>query len=306
MLLGIQCAFAAGAFVAASNYCMRRSMDAGGGTNAYLVVQFFFMCLVAILLNPVRTGEYGWNPSMGALGIVGGFVLTLLMIAIGKSLEKGPAGLSFAILSSSTVMPMIVMVLLFGSKFGYDYTFSKGLGSLCVVLGLFWAGWETFRAKEAWKWASFALGAFFLHILFLVFMQWRALLLNHPRSQELFLSFPLQEGESQWFMPMIFFTAALLQTGYYRMTRRLPLQRSEVLFGLLGGITNGTGTFFLIRATELSTPIEHALIFPAFSVVLLILCNLWGQILYKERINWKANALCVIGLAVGTIDWQQL
>src|SRR5689334_14956395 len=100
-------------FVAGSNLSMRKSIDAGGSTKGFLCVQLFLTFLVAILLNPVRTGQYSWSGCMAAFGLAGGIILAGLMIFLGKALEKGPAGLTFAILNSSSVMPMILMVLFF-------------------------------------------------------------------------------------------------------------------------------------------------------------------------------------------------
>ncbi len=56
-MLGIQFILIAGVFVAASNLCMRRSIDAGGSSKGFLMVQLFWVFLIAILLNPVRSGE---------------------------------------------------------------------------------------------------------------------------------------------------------------------------------------------------------------------------------------------------------
>src|SRR5690606_22409411 len=130
-------------FVALSNYCMRRSIDSGGTTKGFLMIQLFIVFLVAILLNPVRSGDYHWSNCMAWFGIAGGIVLALMMASLGRSLETGPAGLTFAALNASTVMPSILMVLFFGASFGYSYTQWNGIGSVLVVAGLFLAGWKT-------------------------------------------------------------------------------------------------------------------------------------------------------------------
>jgi hypothetical protein len=152
----------------------------------------------------------------------------------------------------------------------------------------------------------FVTAAFFLHVLFLVFLDWRALFINFPGANGLFLSFDMDDAICQWFMPMVFCAAFLVQTGIYlAVEKRVPKKR-EVLYGVLGGIANGVGTFFMIRATEVSTPVEHAVIYPLFAVTIIILCNIWGQWLYKEKVNWKANALCVGGILIATLNWQVL
>jgi hypothetical protein len=305
-MLGIQLMFVAGIFVAISNLFFRKGVDAGGTSKGYLMIQLGVIFLVAILLNPVRTGDYHWSPSMAAFGLAGGIVLAAMLAFLGKAVETGPSGLTFAILNSSTVMPMVLMCLLFGCKFGFIYKLWNGIGSVIVLLGLFWAGWDAMRSGKKTLWLTFALLAFALHVIFLVFMQWRALFINYPGENGLFLSFDVQDAISQWFMPMIFLAAAAIQTLIYAMSiKRLP-NKKEFLFGVLGGITNGVGTYFMIWSTEVSTPFEHAMIFPIFAITVIICSNLWSQRLYKERINWFANALCVLGILIGTLDWQVL
>jgi drug/metabolite transporter (DMT)-like permease len=137
-------------------------------------------------------------------------------------------------------------------------------------------------------------------------MQWRALFINFPGENGLFLSFDVSDAKSQWFMPMLFFSAAVIQVFAYVVTqKRLPKQ-PELIYGIIGGVTNGIGTFFMIWSTEVSTPVEHAMIFPIFSVMIILCCNLWGQLVYKEKVNWAANACCLAGILVGTLDWKVL
>jgi drug/metabolite transporter (DMT)-like permease len=305
--MGIQLMLLAALFVAASNLCMRKSIDAGGSSKAFLAIQLFIVFLVAILLNPVRTGKYEWSSCMAGFGLSGGIVLGAMMAALGKSVEKGPPGLSFAMLSSATVMPAIIMAFIFGSSFGYVYHWWNGLGSLIVVAGLFWAGWETTqRSQQMKKWLFFGCAAFLLHAIFLVFMQWRALFINFPGENGLFLSFDVDDAINQWFMPMVFLAASFMQMVSYASSEKKLPKKKEYLFGVLGGIVNGVGTFFMIYATEVSNSWEHATIFPIFSVALIIFCNLWGQWLYREKVNWRASALCLAGILIATLDWPRL
>jgi len=302
--MGIQLMVIASLFIAAANYCMRRSIDAGGSSKAFLMIQLSLIFLIAILLNPVRTGDYSWSPCMAAFGLAGGVVLAVMLILLGKALELGPPGLTFAALNASTVMPVILMVIFFGSPFGYLYTLTNGLGSLLVIVGLFWAAANAMKSEKNMRWTSCVIGAFVLHVLFLVFMQWRALFIHFPGENGLFLSFDMDDAKSQWFMPMVYCAAALIQGVFYVSTQKRAPLRSEVIYGILGGITNGLGTFFMIWATEVSTSLEHAMIFPIFAVTIILCCNIWGQWLYKEKVNWLANSCCLLGILVGTLDWS--
>lgn len=301
--MGIQLMIIAALFVATSNYCMRRSIDAGGSSRAFLVVQLFLIFFVAILLNPVRTGDYAWSPCMAMFGIGGGVILAGMLFCLGKALELGPPGLTFAALNSSTVMPAIIMVLCFGAAFGYTYNWAYGVGSLLVVAGLFWAGRNALGSSKKIEWGLCTAGAFLLHVLFLVMMQWRALFLHFPGENGLFLSFDMDDAKSQWFMPMVFLTAALIHAVLYVSKEKRKPYRSEVVYGILGGIANGVGTFFMIVSTEVATPLEHAMIFPLFAVTVILCCNIWGQTLYKEKVNWWATACCLLGIVVGTLNW---
>lgn len=303
--MGIALILIAACMAGTSNFFLRKSIDAGGTTKAYLTIQLGLSFLLAVFLNPVRTGEYAWSTPTAYIGIAGGLILGVMMYLLGKALENGPPGLTFAVLNSSSVMPAVVMAVLFGSMFGHEYHPWNAIGSILVVVGLFWAGWRAETVNNRLRfWLLLALGAFFAHILFLIFMQWRAMLLKPDLPDNLLLSFRVDESASQWFMPMIYLAAALFQLIIFIcFERRIP-NRKEVLYGVAGGIAIGLSTFFLIKATEIASAWENAMLFPIYSVTIIVLCNLWGQLLYKERVNWLANSVCLIGLVCGTVNWS--
>lgn len=303
-MMGIQLILISALFIALSNYCMRKSIDAGGSSKGFLMIQLFLVFGVAILLNPIRSGDFHWSNCMAAFGVAGGVVLALMMASLGRALESGPPGLTFAALNASTVMPLVLMVMFFGASFGYIYTLWNGIGSLLVVGGLFWAGWQASLNEQKSRWITYITAAFFLHVLFLVFLSWRALFINFPGQTGLFLSFDMDDAKSQWFMPIVFFVAFIFQLAFYMAAEKKMPKKEEFIYGGIGGIVNGIGTFFMIRATEVSTPIEHAMIYPLWAVAIIILCNFWGRWFYKEQVNWKANALCVFGILIGSIDWK--
>ena len=77
--MGIQLMIIASLFVAASNFCMRRSIDSGGSSKAFLMIQLSIVFLVAVLLNPVRTGDYQVSNCMLFFGLAGGIILAIMM-----------------------------------------------------------------------------------------------------------------------------------------------------------------------------------------------------------------------------------
>lgn len=296
--------FLAGAFVSLSNLFLRKSADSGGTTKGFLVFQTAMGFLVAFSLNPLRTGDYAVNVPIAVLSILAGLVFAAFFFSLGRALENGPPGLTISILNGSTVMPAIVMALCFGAARGFPYTSYHAIGSLLVLMGLFWAGHRLHGLKDRKAWVTFAFSMFALHILILVLFQWRALLLNAANPQEIFSFFSREQIRSQWFMPLMFLTATSIQLAIFiRNEKRWP-QRKEVFYGVLGGAANGLCTYFMIWATEVATPLENAVIYPVFSVVTIILSNLWGQRLYQEQVNWRACQVCALGLVVGTVDWK--
>lgn len=304
--MGIFFAILAATLASISNLCLRRSIDAGGSSKAYLVVQVTFSFVVMIFLNPIRTGDFGWSTTVFLIGIFGGALFGLLMWGLGKTLEKGPPGLSFAFLNTSSVMPAIVLALLFGTLFGHPYTIYNGIGSALVVAGLFWAGWTSEKNPHKVVWLVFALLIFITHTLFLVFLQWWAMILKPDLPTFFLLPFHLKPENIQWFMPAIFLIGALFQWVVFLSTRHRFPKGAEIYYGIAGGVANGACTFFLILAPQVAMAWENAMIFPIFSVGVIIICNAWAQIIYREKVNWLANVVCLAGLVIGTVAWESL
>ncbi len=294
----------AGAFISLSNLFMRKSIDQGGTTKGFLIFQMGMAFFVACLLNPVKTGHYSINLPIVSLGALAGLILVSMLFFLGKSLERGPSGLTFSILNGATVMPAIAMALLFGSSYGFPYTVWHAMGSLLVIWGLFLGGRGLAGLRDKKGWISFCLAMFSLHVLLLVLFQYRALLLNLSRPEELLSFFNSELIQSQWFTPAMFATASFIQIILFFSSEKRAPRRLEIYYGVLGGVMNGLCTYCMIRSTEIASPLENAVIFPIFSVMTIVLSNLWSQRLYQEKVNWRACQFCVFGLVIGTVDWK--
>lgn len=310
-----------------SNFFMRRSLDIQSSNRFFLLIQLFFSFVIAVVLQPIMNQEFSWSLSGCLFGAFTGLILGLMMASMGKSLEFGPPGLTFAIINAAAISPIFLMVLAFGKDYGFIYKLEHGLGALLVVAGLFWAGVQKGAFKDKKKWLFLVLMAFTFQLLGLTLLEVRALFIKHPDVSS---AFYVTQAETQWFSPSLFLTAffvqlynvlkyertapkneimegvasnAMAQTTAFSI--RMP-SKAEVLNGVVGGVFNGMTTFFLMLATEYASEAEHAMIFPMFVVLIIIFCNIWGQRLYKEKVNWKATALCALGILVGSISWAEL
>ncbi len=299
VFMGLVSALLAALFIAGSNLFMRRSIDAGGTTKVFLVIQMAVAFAIAFLMGPVKNGSYSINLPIVILGLLTGVFLALMLYFLGRALEKGPPGLTFSILSSASVMPGIVMAALFGAVFGFYYTIWHALGSVLVLAGLFWAGKGVQGMQDLKGWVVLVFLLFVLHVAILVIYQWRAMVLNFPSS--LLTS---EEARSQWFMPMLYLGATAVELLiFFSSGPRKPFFK-EWLYGFAAGSFNCLCTFFLIQATELAKGLENAVIFPLFSIGTILFSNLWGQHLYQEKVNWRACQVCSCGIILGTVDWK--
>lgn len=294
--------FAAG-FAALSNYFMRRSIDAGGTTRAYLAIQMAVALLIVLLLGPAKNPGTSVNLPIALLGMVSGLLLALMLYMLGKALEKGPPGLTFSILSSATVMPSVVLAIIYGAGLGCNYTVAHGIGSLLVILGLFWAGKGLSGMQDKRRWIQFSALMFFLHVALLVIFQWKGILTNLPAPEIVASAFTKEVVTSQWYLPSLYLTAMLFQLViYFRNETRWPNPK-EWVCGVGGGFGNGLCTYLMMLGTETALPMERAVMFPLFSIGTIIFSNLWSQLLYREKVHWKAAQLCVLGILVGTVNW---
>ena len=299
MLLAALCA-------ALTNYFMRKSIDSGGTTRAYLAIQMSVALLIVVFLGPIKNPGTSLNLQICFLGIISGLFLALMLYMLGKALQKGPAGLTFSVLSSATVMPSIVLAIVYGESLGCYYSASHAIGSFLVILGLFWAGKGLSGMQDKKRWIQFCSAMFFLHVALLVVFQWRGILIGLPNPELAASGFTKEVIESEWYLPVLYLTAALFQISIYFKNENSKPTKQEWFCGVGGGIGNGLCTFLMILGSEVALPMERAIMFPLFSIGTIVFSNFWSQVLYKEKINWKASQLCAFGILVGTVNWGML
>lgn len=302
--MGILLALIAGGFIPLTNLTIRKGIDIGGSAKGYFVFQMAFSCLFSLLMGPIRNSDYSIPLPIALLGLFAGCIVAVMLFSLGRAVEKGPPGFTFAVLNSATVMPGLLMAMLFGAALGFEYNLWHMIGSALVLLGLFWGAKGLQGIKEIKVWLLFSVLMFLFHTILLSLYQWRAMLMNLPHPEHLVSFFTAEQIKSEWFAPFMFFTSSLIQLAIYLKAGLGVPKKGEVLYGMAGGASNLLCTFFILWATEKASPLENAVIFPIFSVLGIILTNMWGQRLYQEQVNWRACQLCVFGLFVGAVDWK--
>ena len=289
---------------AISNLFIRKSTDARKefGGDPFLPQRLLSSIPVIALFPLITKGSFSFDLKMTLLGVVSGIFLGTLMWATGRSVNRGPSGLSFAIINAACIGPPIIMVLLFGIEFGHDYNIRNAFGAILVVFGLLWMGYKknTSFQIEYKKWLFWVLLSFTIHVLHLTFFQWRALLMNECYPSSPLLPFTCNPEKGEGFMISMFLVAALIQKFVSKANFSFTFSdRPLWKFGVVGGLFNGIGGDFMIKATETATtPIDKATLFPLFCIGVIFLCNLWGNLLFKEKIKWIASAICFAGIFI--------
>jgi hypothetical protein len=282
---------------AMSNLCMRHSVADGKTAPSFFIFQLFFTCLVTILLYPIRTECYTCNLPIIVFGIAAGLFLGSMKWMLGKALQTGPAGLTFAAVNAAAVIPAIVITLTAGSVLNLQLNQVDYAGYLLVLLGLFWAGWDRSSQAGSLEWIAFAFFAFSAHLFFLLVTQYRTLIAGNYFATLDSRWMPSPENmASDWFVPIVFAAACLMHTLIYSYSEKKLPSPKEAAWGTLAGLLNGLCAFLYIYALEIASLHETTYIFAVFSIALIIFCNLWGQRIYRENINWKANAICLAGI----------
>ncbi len=234
------------------------------------------------------------------------------MWTIGKSLQHGPSSISLAIINIACIFPPIFMAIVFGKEHGHEYSIQNALGVVFVIAGIFWMAGISSKFTASTRWIYFVSAAFLIHVLFLVFFQWRALL-SQEHIPSLLLPFHCDASKGECFTLAMFLVAGGLQllllsskktntdnASHLKDTLSPKKIHLALRFGFIGGAINGLGSFMLLRATEIAThPAEKAWLFPLYCVSLISFCNIWSRLFYQEKVHWAGNALCFCGIIIG-------
>lgn len=298
-MLTIILIFIASSFASLANFFIRKNLELKGSTKGYFISAYACSLTISIIFNP-QIVSTAFSPAMLLTGSVAGCLIVTLMGLTALTLTKGPAGLTFAFQTSGSVFPIMILFLLFGSAFGFFLNLWILIGLALVIIGLFWAAkpsGEDHHFKKGWL--RYALSIFILHALLLALIQWRCLFFTDVPFSPL-IPFHCKASQDVWFMPGMFGMALVLQSLITIGSGHWPTFK-ELKYGLLGGISNGTSTYFLLLATTLASSLEKGILFPTFTVGIMMICNLWSSIFYSEKVNWRANFICSIGILIASI-----
>lgn len=282
-------------FAALSNLFFRRfSHSKDQDPSSYLLIYFvssFFLVFALfpkVLHSPLQIG-------MILAGSCVGIFNFLMMQLTAKALKNGPSALTFAFQNVSSIFPSVLLFMIFGSQCGFSCTSPQLIGLILVVLGLLVGSRSQENSKLKTTWFFYAISCLVMQVAALSFIQGRYLIFGI--EQHLAQS----HVDDAWFMLGQFAICVVLQ-GIVCLRKGRHLFRREIQFGIFGGLCNFAATACLLYATTFALPQEKAMLFPIFAVSTIIFCNLWATRLYQEKFNFATNAICSLGIFLGSIQ----
>ncbi len=294
-----------------SNLFFRKCSSNNSAAYQFLFHYYLVSFICSFLIRPDLILN-SWDGNILLIGCGAGILNVIMMTITSRALQHTSAGITFTFQNASSVFPNILLFLLLGSSFGFIVTSHQVVGTVLILIGLFAGLLSNKSAKSnSTKWRRYVFGCCFVQILILCIFQSRFLITGNSAS----------DAADVWFMVGFFGMALIFQTFVLLNQRRLKQKNyiegqasvatpvntflskgSKIIFGALSGIGNAASTYFLLQATQVATPLERGLIFPLFSIAVIILCNLWGYWLYEERPKVASLALCSLGIFVASIS----
>lgn len=282
-----------------SNLFFRKNSQFNDNANGYLVCFYLSSFIFSLCLFP-QIWQNHPNVTVIAIGSTVGILNVAVMLLISFALKKGPSGLTFAFLNASAIFPGLLLYLALGPSFGFSCSYTQMAGMVLVLVGLFWGTKnEKSDSSNSNNWLKYIIILFSVQILALSLIQGRCVFFDENKLGPL-STLAFKESDDIWFMPGLFGAAFLWQLITLIKEKR-KIVKHEIMYGLLGGISNFSATGLLLLSTKWAQPFETAMIFPCYAVTTILICNLWAKRLYKEEFNYISNALCTIGIFLGVL-----
>ena len=215
-------------------------------------------------------------------GFFGGILYFLGFIYIQKSIRNNGVGITGAFSKIGIFIPMMLSVL-----FWKEYpTNIQWTGIVFAVIAIIIANYTPEMKK---------LSSAFRKSLILVFI----IAGLAEFSNKFFQNYAIPEYKSL-FLLTVFFTALVISLTVTIIERK-PFTKKDIFTGFLVGIPNMFTSFFLISALKY---VKATVAFPAYSASTIVVINIGGYILFREKMVKKdivATIIIVIAIILMSI-----
>lgn len=274
-------------------YILRRNSQTPASAQKFVFWVFFFSLISALIYAGERLSIITW--SVIVLGSVAGLFVTAIFYALPRAFEKGPTNLSIGIFQAACILPPLLMAIIFGCDCGFKYTLFHGLGALLVIAGFLKSSLKNHGQKLSLSWLFYTGIAFLSQTVALTIYQYQALLTkeNLP-PHALLLSVTTIEATTGWFLPTLF--GVVLIWNFISLKGKIFKNALIIRDGAFGGLCNAGSVAFFMLALTMATPLLVTLIVPINAVLTIAFCNVWSQLLYKEKVDWIGMGIALSGI----------
>jgi drug/metabolite transporter (DMT)-like permease len=249
----------------------------GGSRLLLAAANYLFASLLSLALLGGRVQEPD-VPTL-VLGIMTGvnFVLGFLLLMAG--IARGPLAVPVTVMRLSVALPIAASIVIWGESPGTPQWAGIVLGLVAIMLfgyGVSGSGAERGTGTSYWL---------LVVSLFLV-MGVGDLLLKAFRE--------LSPGTEHLLFIWILFSVAAVFTWIVVWQRRVPMNRTTFLLGLLLGVPNLFSTVFMLMALA---DVPASIAFPFVNLAVIFGSTLLGLLIWKERLRGLSVAGLVLAAA---------
>ncbi len=295
-------------FASISNLFFRKNLEKSATSRGFLALYFLASLLLCIFFNrAILTAPF--SPVIAIVGASTALLFFSMLSLTAKAFQIGPPGLTLTFQNASCIFPGLLLCTLFGRDYGFSMTPGLIAGLVMILTGLYLSSRSHGKSDDKAvqnptfkKWLLCVIGVLVLQGLVLTIFQWRVLLFNcSPEHSHWLLPWSCREQDDIWFIPAFFLVPTLLQLFLFWKTEKRKFSKAETAYGISSGIFNCFCTVLLLFSTKVEGSLKKEMLFPLFTVTVILICNLWGWKLYHEKVNWLGVSLCVLGVLVGLI-----
>ncbi|MCJ7552931.1 MAG: EamA family transporter [Ignavibacteriaceae bacterium] len=240
-----------------------------------LMGNYFIASIISAIMIFIK-GNAEYSNEALFFGLILGPLFIISFFIFAKAVEF--AGTALATVSSrlSVVIPVFLVVVFFGEIPNTHIYLGFSLTILTIILFYLSLNHENSGAGDKKK--------YFFLIGVLLFIGVNDFAMK-------FFQLLRTSGEESFFVYMIFTTAFIVGAAVI-FTRKIKIEKSEFLTGLVLGIPNYFSTVFLLAA--LST-LPAMIVYPVINTGVIIVTTLAAYLIFKEKLNYFGIAALILG-----------
>ncbi|HPM45563.1 MAG TPA: EamA family transporter [bacterium] len=265
-------------YVVASVVSLFFVLEGGLFNRSAIDVPTFFLEMNVILNGGIFSENSSFIWAI-ATGIFGGILYFLGFIYIQKSIRDNGVGITGAFSKIGIFIPMIMSIILWK-----EYPSNiQWIGIVLAVSAIILANYTPEVKNSLFN---------FRKSLILVFL----IAGLAEFSNKFFQNYSIPEYKSLFLL--VVFSTALIISSVATFIERKPFTKKDLLTGFLVGIPNMLTSFFLISSFKY---VKATVAFPAYSAGTIVVINLGGYLIFKEKLMKKdmfATAIIVSAIVL--------